>query len=103
RALERLGVCGPETDEAALRGLLERAIPKNRGAEFVDLLEHLAHDTCTEGVPDCPRCDLRKVCPTGRAAVSVAQAASKAASRAASRASKDGAKRAAAAPAKAPK
>lgn len=63
RALERLGVAEPETDAATLRGLLERAVPKNRGLEFGDLIEELAHDTCVEGIPDCPRCDLRKLCP----------------------------------------
>jgi endonuclease-3 len=61
RALERLGIAEP--DLPALRSVLERAIPKNRGAEFVDLLEDLAHDTCVEGIPDCPRCELRKICP----------------------------------------
>ncbi|SIN88790.1 endonuclease-3 [Singulisphaera sp. GP187] len=64
RALERLGVVDPGTDAATTRALLERAVPKNRGVEFADLLEELAHDTCVEGIPDCPRCDLRKVCPT---------------------------------------
>ena len=67
RALGRLGVADPECDDAALRALLERAVPKNRGSEFVDLIEELAHDTCVEGVPDCPRCELRKTCPTGLA------------------------------------
>ena len=42
-------------------------MPKNRGGEFVDLIEDLAHDTCVEGEPDCPRCELRKICPTGLA------------------------------------
>ena len=51
----------------AVRRILERAVPKNRGVEFVDLIEELAHDTCVEGVPDCPRCELQKICPTGQA------------------------------------
>ena len=67
RALVRLGVADLQTDVATLRGILERAVPKNRGAEFVDLIEDLAHDTCVEGPPDCPRCELRKICPTGLA------------------------------------
>jgi endonuclease III len=67
RTLERLGVVEPEADLTALRATLERAVPKNRGAEFVDLVEVLAHDTCVEGEPDCPRCELRKTCPTARA------------------------------------
>jgi len=60
RALERLGISEPEV--SAVRGVLERAVPKNRGAEFLDLIEDLTNDTCTEGEPDCPRCELRKIC-----------------------------------------
>ena len=66
RALTRLGVAEGEADIAALRATLERAVPKNRGVEFADLIEELAHDTCVEGEPDCPRCELRKICPTGQ-------------------------------------
>jgi endonuclease-3 len=61
RALERLGIREPEVH--ALRSTLERAIPKNRGVEFVELLEDLAHDTCIDGDPECPRCELKKTCP----------------------------------------
>ncbi len=67
RALIRLGIGDADTDIPTLRGILERAVPKNRGAEFFELLEELAHDTCIEGPPDCPRCELRKICPTGLA------------------------------------
>ncbi len=67
RALRRLGIAEPEADAPPVRAILERAVPKNRGAEFSDLVEELAHDTCVEGEPDCPRCELRKVCPTGQA------------------------------------
>jgi endonuclease III len=61
RALERLGIAEASIPE--LRAVLERAVPKNRGAEFLDLIEDLANDTCVEGEPDCPRCELRKICP----------------------------------------
>jgi endonuclease-3 len=64
RALSRLGIAEAESDHASLRAMLERAVPKNRGVEFLDLIEELAHDTCVEGVPDCPHCELRKICPT---------------------------------------
>jgi adenine-specific DNA glycosylase len=37
-------------------------VPKNRGAEFLDLMEDLTNDTCVEGEPDCTRCELRKIC-----------------------------------------
>jgi endonuclease III len=66
RALERLGVVEPGVDNVTLRATLERAVPKNRGTEFVDLIEELAHDVCVEGEPDCPRCELRKICPSSR-------------------------------------
>ena len=64
RALVRLGVTAPDTDLPTLRTILERAVPKNRGGEFLDLIEELAHDTCIEREPDCPHCELRKICPT---------------------------------------
>lgn len=66
RGLVRLGVVEDEADLHSIRSLLERAVPKNRGSEFVDLVEELTHDTCVEGTPDCPRCELRKICPTGQ-------------------------------------
>ena len=61
RALGRLGIAEESVPE--LRAVLERAVPKNRGAEFLDLIEDLANDTCVEGEPDCPHCELRKLCP----------------------------------------
>ena len=64
RVLVRLGIAAPDTDIPTLRAMLERAVPKNRGVEFLDLIEELAHDTCVAGEPDCPRCELRKICPT---------------------------------------
>lgn len=64
-ALERLGVADSDVETAALRAALERAIPKNRGEDFIDLMEELCHDTCLETLPECGRCELRKVCPTG--------------------------------------
>lgn len=77
RALRRLGVADDSTDIPTLRGILERAVPKNRAIEFSDLLEVLAHDTCVEGEPDCPACELRKICPTGQARKAEAAAAAR--------------------------
>ena len=59
RVLERVGIS--EAEISALRAILERAVPKNRGAEFLDLIEDVANDTCLETDPECPRCELRKV------------------------------------------
>jgi endonuclease-3 len=44
RALERLGITEATVPE--LRAVLERAVPKNRGGEFLDLIEDLSNDTC---------------------------------------------------------
>jgi endonuclease-3 len=60
RVLERVGIS--ESESPGLRGVLERAVPKNRGGEFLDLIEDVANDTCHETAPECPRCELRKVC-----------------------------------------
>jgi endonuclease-3 len=82
RVLERLGIAESRGDNLALRAILERAVPKNRSTEFVDLIEELAHDVCIAGAPDCPRCDLRKICPTGQARLAPATAAAGGAARA---------------------
>jgi endonuclease III len=77
RTLRRLGVADDSTEAAAVRSILERSVPKNRGVEFSDLIEELAHDTCVEGEPDCPACALLKVCPTGQARKAEAAASAK--------------------------
>jgi endonuclease III len=82
RALIRLGVVDESANVHAIRSLLEHAIPKTRGNEFIDLMEELAHDTCVAGLPDCPRCDLRKICPTGQARAASDKTAAKAATKA---------------------
>ncbi len=87
RALERLGI--HEANIPDLRAVLERAVPKNRGLEFLDLLEELANDTCVEGEPDCPRCELRKVCPFVQARSQEASSHAAAEGRSKPRASKE--------------
>jgi endonuclease III len=81
RGLARLGVVREADDPHEVRSHLERAVPKNRGTEFVDLMEELTHDTCVAGPPDCPRCDLRKICPTGQARLVADKAAARSAAR----------------------
>ena len=95
RALARLGVVEADAEPAAIRHMLERAIPKNRGAEFGDLLEELAHDTCVEGEPDCPSCELKKLCPTAHELKERAHAAAKLAATKAKAAAKENARTAA--------
>lgn len=77
RSLKRLGIADDSTDSPTLRGILERAVPKNRAAEFCELIEELTHDTCVEGEPDCGRCELRKICPTAQTRKAEAAAAAK--------------------------
>jgi endonuclease-3 len=77
RALRRLGIAEEGGDPLELRSTLERAVPKNRGQEFSDLVEDLAHDTCVEPEPDCPRCELRKLCPTALSRKAEAASAAK--------------------------
>lgn len=88
RVLERLGAATPETDPASLRASLERAIPKNRAVEFVSLLERLAQYPCVADQPDCPECDLRKMCPTGLARIAELRQAAKSSAAAAKSAAK---------------
>jgi endonuclease-3 len=82
RGLSRLGVIEETTDVAAVRSHLERAVPKNRGTEFVDLMEELTHDTCVAGPPDCIRCELKKICPTGQTRLASEKTAAKVAAKA---------------------
>jgi hypothetical protein len=53
KAFENLGLHEP--DVASLRGLIERAIPKNRGTEFIELLEEMAHDAALPNDAKVPR------------------------------------------------
>ena len=88
RASRRLGIVDESMDVPTVRGVLERAVPKNRGVEFSDLIEELAHDTCVEGEPDCPECELRKICPTGQSRKAEAATAAKTAKAAAKKVGK---------------
>jgi endonuclease III len=94
RALARLGIAEAEAEPASLRAMLERVVPKNRGADFGDLMEELSHDTCVAGNPDCPRCELRKVCPTGQERLAAEKQAARTATRATKARSSDGAAKA---------
>ncbi len=78
RALVRLGIIEPDTEDASVRSLLERAVPKNRGAEFCDLVEKLCQDTCLPEAPVCIRFELKKICPFGIARLSARKVSSKA-------------------------
>lgn len=66
RVLARLGISPVDNDLAALRSSVERAVPKNRGEEFTLLMEEVAADVCFPSNPNCPACELKKICPTGQ-------------------------------------
>ena len=66
RTLERLGLAEREVPLEALRGRLERLVPKRLGAEFTALVRELAADVCWEGEPACKDCPVREICPTGQ-------------------------------------
>lgn len=66
RALDRLGFSEADADLPTLRATLERGIPKNRGHEFMDVMEDLTHDVCVEEHPICGRCALQTLCPFGK-------------------------------------
>lgn len=75
RALIRLGFSDEGTPAEAIRSALERAVPKTKGPEYVDLMEKLAHDTCVANDPNCHDCVLVKLCPTGQSRLASPKAA----------------------------
>ncbi len=48
-------------------------------------MEELTHDTCVAGEPDCPRCELKKICPTGQARLTADKATGSSKSKVASK------------------
>ncbi|RUL86907.1 endonuclease III domain-containing protein [Tautonia sociabilis] len=75
RVLTRLGFADEGTPAEAIRGSLERAVPKARGPQVLGLLEELAHDTCVANDPRCVACVVVKLCPTGQTRLAAAKAA----------------------------
>ena len=69
RTLRRLAVLeetGGKDDFEALRATLEHLVPKVKGLQFVDLVSIVAEEACFETDPNCPRCPMLSVCPTGQ-------------------------------------
>lgn len=68
RCLRRLAVIdeGGKTDPETLRASVEHLVPKAKGQMFLDLISVVAQDFCFESDPNCPRCPMLSVCPTGQ-------------------------------------
>jgi endonuclease III len=66
RVLQRLGIVEPGEPDSleATRGSIEHVIPKNRGAEFTELMSVHAKELCVDGTPKCAVCPLKGECPT---------------------------------------
>lgn len=67
RCLRRLGMLDEGKDDPeALRASLEHQVPKAKGVPFIDLVSVVAEQWCFETDPNCPRCPMLPVCPTGQ-------------------------------------
>ncbi len=80
RVLRRLGLLEEDQEDLeALRGTVERLVPKARGQLFNDLVSIVADEFCWEESPNCSACPLRHECPTGQESRRPAAAADRAA------------------------
>lgn len=67
RVLRRLGLLEEGKDDPeTLRASIEHQVPKAKALPVVDLVSAVAEEWCFETDPNCPRCPLLSVCPTGQ-------------------------------------
>ena len=66
RVIDRLGLTDEGEDTAAVQAFLERVLRRSQGYEAWALLHRLAESICQVTTPQCSRCPLRAMCPTGR-------------------------------------
>jgi len=67
RVLGRLGIVDPAAEsEADMQAVLERAVRASRAFELHGLIKVLAEHVCVVSAPLCPKCPLRKTCPSAR-------------------------------------
>lgn len=59
----RLGVVDVSADAAALRGLLEKNIPKAQILHAIALVERFVNEICLAESPRCKDCPFQKICP----------------------------------------
>jgi endonuclease-3 len=91
RVLSRLGLTAEGEDAAALQGFLERAVTREQGYETWALMHRLGESVCLPAKPQCAKCPVRTMCPTGREMLAVKKSpASKASGKAGAKASTAG-------------
>lgn len=67
RVSRRLGLIEEGKDDPeTLRSQLEPQVPKSKALPVVDLVSVVAEEWCFETDPNCPRCPMLAVCPTGQ-------------------------------------
>ena len=75
RTLSRLGLTVEGEDTASLQSFLERAVARNEGYETWALLHRLAESVCLPDKPQCAKCPVRTMCPTGAEILAVKKSA----------------------------
>jgi endonuclease-3 len=71
RTLSRLGLTAKGEDTAGLQAFLERAVARDEGYETWALLHRLGESACLPDKPQCAKCPVRTMCPTGAEALAV--------------------------------
>ena len=66
RVMGRLGLAKRGEDIPSIQAFLERALRRDQGYEMWALLHRLGESVCQVTTPQCGRCLLSAVCPTGR-------------------------------------
>ncbi|HUU91447.1 MAG TPA: hypothetical protein VM238_09575 [Phycisphaerae bacterium] len=67
RALGRLSIVDAAAEsQADMQAMLERAVKSNRAFDLHRLVKRLAEQLCVVGTPLCPKCPLKKTCPSAR-------------------------------------
>ena len=64
----------PETDNAALRSLSNAPCPRTAAPSSSTSSKTWPTTPASRAMPDCPRCELRKICPTGLSTLADAHA-----------------------------
>jgi len=65
RVSKRLGLIPPKTGAEKAHEILQRRVPDRLVYPFHVLLIEHGRNVCTARRPDCPRCVLNRICPSG--------------------------------------
>ena len=66
RVIDRLGLTDQDEEIPAVQAFLERVFRRNQGYEAWALLHRLGESACLVTTPQCGKCPLSAMCPTGR-------------------------------------